>query len=293
MKFITLGLIFVLPLIAASSYNHHRIELEAGEIESISYPMKWTADVAQEHFFGTLEDRLNVASWKLSLRRIYDFGTTPMGAWLFLLGLISPMVWGAKEKSLFTLAWAGGLCLYLLLVFKIIASTHDYYSLPFLPLLALFISGGVLFLLKGLPVTFRPWVGGGILVAVALSAGWSLNRSFYFDHDEEFLGAGAVLQEATEPEELVLALTQGRTTGYTDPRILYYGKRRGWSLKYDGLKQAYLDEYISQGLDRVALLVTKDFSHNPEDYSLLKRFPSQVFEVGQAVVIVYSITSND
>ena len=128
----TLAGVFVLPLALAWWFNDYRVVSEAHEVESVAYPHKWSHERLSAHFFGTLEHRLDPGNWKHLFKRVLFYGVTPVGGFLALMGCFVPF---RKERQLgwiCLLSWLAGTVLYVLVVFVIISSEHDYYTLPLL-----------------------------------------------------------------------------------------------------------------------------------------------------------------
>lgn len=260
-----LALFFVLPLFAAVWFNEHRIVLERPFQESLLYPMKWTHESSAGRFFGTLAQRLDGESWALILRRFVILVATPAGVLLALLGACSRPRDGRCRGWWALQALSVGAVLYILVVFPMVASPHEYYCIPLLAPVAALAGWGLARIVERVasPAMRAVAIGGAFL---ALSAGsvYGLHRGPYlygdpyFSHDWQRLAAGAAIARHTRPEDLVVSVTLGRSTGWSDPRILYVADRCGWAIEHAGLTPAVLEDYRRAGARWVALLVTPE-----------------------------------
>jgi hypothetical protein len=99
-----------------------------------------------------------------------------------------------------------------------------------------------------------------------------------FAVDQQRFLAGESIGRHTQPGDLVLSLTKGRTTGWSDPRILYFAKRRGWASNFDQLDEKSLDLYRDHGAAYGAVLVTPLYwPLEEEDYGVLSIFPKKEY----------------
>ncbi len=277
---------FVVPLALGWWFNGWRIGLESGHAESLVYPMKWTAESLRARFFGSLAERFDGRTWEWLLRRSVILVFTVPGALLAAWGAVAAP---AAERELRPAAgylWALilGVAGYVLLVFPMVASDHDYYSLPFLFPAAWAAALGLEWLLRR-PFArgaVRAAVAGGVFVLLMAGSVYGIRRGPflygppYFTHDWQRIAAGKVIEEETGPDDLVLTVTLGRSTGWSDPRILYYAHRRGWAREGRYLKRADLDEYISAGATAAALLLAPDYAPVEKNFGVLAGYPFRV-----------------
>jgi hypothetical protein len=267
----------VLPLAAGLWFNAFRIGMESGFEESLLYPMKWTAESLNGRFFGDLAQRLDPSAWSGLVRRSAVLVATVPGALLALVGLAAG--WRGRDQTSYAvlLAWWAGAAAYLALVFPMVVSDHEYYSLPFLAPVAL--AAGVA--LAGFPGRTR--VRDAVTVAVAyvlLLAGTAYGlqrgpylRGPYFRHDTLRIAAARVMAEQLPAGDLVLSVAAGRSTGWSDPRILYMADRRGWSIEAKGLGSEELALYRRGGARWAAVVMTPEFSEGRAGLGPLAAWP--------------------
>lgn len=284
-NFAALGFVLVIPLTAALWFNAHRIALEAPFEDSLLYPMKWTAESSANRFFGSLAQRLDGESWMLIARRLVYLIGTPAGLLLAAAGLLWPT--RADGRARWALAaLAAGTALYTLLVFPMVAGGHEYYSLPFMaPVAAL--GGWTLARLAARPRWGLALTGAALALlawgaAVGLQRGPYLSGDGFFSVDWQRIRAGEMIREVTAPDDLVVSATLGRTTGWSDPRILYHARRRGWGIELPDLTAEALAGYRDAGARWVALLMTPAYPPSVENYGTLGALPATVFPLQHA-----------
>ncbi|HIE10192.1 MAG TPA: hypothetical protein EYP62_01090, partial [Kiritimatiellae bacterium] len=128
-----LGSMFVVPLVLGWWFNQWRLQLEAPYRESLAYPMKWTAESLRQRFFGTAAQRLDLGAWDRLIRRSVILVFTVPGALLALYGGGAALARReSRRAALVFWVLCGGVTLYTVVVFPMVASDHEYYSLPFL-----------------------------------------------------------------------------------------------------------------------------------------------------------------
>lgn len=147
------------------------------------------------------------------------WGLVPLG-----LGLIlSP---GKKEGWFFHL-WFLGIVVYVT-VFATGNVTHDYYQIPFVPIVSVFLAKGSDFLLWPGGQFVSRWITRSLFIVVLffmLSFSWKEVRAFYALQGGVDL-AGQAVDELVPPNALVL-------TGDTnDATLLYNTNRYGWTGGY-------------------------------------------------------------
>ncbi len=252
---LTLGAVFVLPFTVAWWFNDYRVATEAGFMESLLYPMKWTPELNQQQFFGTVRERLDVSRWMIVLRRLWYDVLTPPGVVLALLSCVLLCWRSSWRMGIYIISWLAGLVIYTLLVFRIIAGTHDYYSLVYVPFAAVLMGVGIFEYSR---ISSRKILIWGVVALGCLftTAGVYRLETVYFKIDEQRLAAGQLIRQQTSDDALILSVTLGRSTGWSDPRILYYAKRRGWAIPFESLGSDELRLYLQGGADIAALLIT-------------------------------------
>lgn len=279
-RFVGMATVLVLPLAAAIWFNHHRIAQEAPFAESLVYPMKWTSESSAGRFFGTLADRLAIDGWKTIAKRMVWLVLTPFGVVLAVAGLVRSRAAAPLRSAPWV--WLTGAVIYGLVVFPMVAGGHEYYTIPLMAPAALLAALGAVRLVDVLQdrLAWRPVVATLMVLALTaagvragLQRGPYLEGLPYFSVDWQRVKAGEAIREHTAPGELVLAATHGRSTGWSDPRILYHAQRRGWAMELRYLDDARLSVYREAGARWLAVLVTPEAETQEHDLGPLAGRP--------------------
>lgn len=269
----------ILPILGALWFNHQRIAMESGFTESLIYPMKWTSESLNARFFGTLQQRLNPLYLKHAAKRIFWISATPVG---LLLSAFAPFV--ARSILTYRAKWTVfalciGVLLYIETVFPMFARAHDYYQLPVLAPVAV-LSGVTLSWIRGLRFG-RTLVVVALLCLIAVSA-WGYFRigpyvagGRYGAIDWQRVKAGEAIRSFTSTNDIVLSVTYGRSTGWSDPRILTVANRVGWAIQARDLDDKNLAMFIKEGATVAAVLVTPEEESREEELAPFAAYPRQ------------------
>jgi len=280
-NFLYIGSLFIVPLIAAVVFSGYRIALEANETDSLVYCMKWTPELCRHFFFGHLSQRFDSGRWYVVLRRLYYWVFTPGGIFLASLSVFLPLFRRDMKKYACLGAWCLGVMIYALLLFPIFSSSNDYYSLPLLMPTAVCLTPAMLYIVgeRKAPsiASVNYWNFFARIVAVYLlviiGSISILQKTKRFDVDWQRIKCGEAIRENTDSEDLVLSVTLGRSTGWSDPRILYYAKRKGWAIEFNDLTQQALDLYMENGMGIIALFVGAGYDFSEEANGVLNALP--------------------
>ena len=143
--------------------------------------------------------------------------------------------------------WVGGASFYLLVVAKGNA-VHDYYQLPLLLPLGLWVGAAIAWAIRR-GRTRRARVGGRILVVAFLVL--SLLRIHHFLRLEiasRYLSdLGGIVQQIVPPKDLVVVVDDG------DPTIFYHIDRKGWHASVETLTEDWIE---ARRLEGAAYLVS-------------------------------------
>ena len=288
-----LGSMFAVPLALGWWFNLWRISLEAGHQESLVYPMKWTAESLRQRFFGTVAQRLEPSAWSLLVRRSVILVWTVPGALLALFGgAVGLTRRESRRASIAFWVLCGGVALYTLLVFPMVASDHEYYSLPYLLPAAFGCGLGLDRLLAARVVAARRaravLVTAIVYLLLAVGSAYGMRRGPflygppYFSHDWQRIAAGELIEKETGQDDLVLTVTLGRSTGWSDPRILYYAHRRGWARDGRYLTEKDVELYVAHGATVAALLLAPGYEPTAANFGALAGRPHRILPLHDA-----------
>ncbi len=256
---VVLAALFVIPLALGMWFNDYRIRMEAPYEESLVYPLKWTNESVKALFFGTLEQRFDTGSWMWLFKRSLILVFTLPGAVLAAIGMFAAGDGWRDRRRWLLWSLAFGLLAYTLLVFPKVSSDHEYYSIPFMILVAIAAAVAMERLSRfraGLIVVVLAWV---LLIAgsyYGIQRGPFLRGSPYFTQDAQRIETARMIRENTPADALVVSVTVGRSTGWSDPRILWLANRRGWSIEGHALSSDALQQFREAGGAIAAVLMT-------------------------------------
>lgn len=280
LDFLLLGLLYVLPLAAGLWFEAHRVSTEANKVSGLLYEVLHSAAHARKWYFGGVAERLDSARWGVLLRRVYWLVLTPFGVFAATWAALTTFDRARWKGWACFAAWCAGAAAYVMLIFPMAASPHDYYVLPLVApaavLLGLFLdslarSGETAW--RGVP---RCALALGVLV---LMSARSLQAHGYFTRDWQKILAGRIVAQETSPDDLIVCSAVGRSTARVDPRTLYFCDRIGWANTFDQLTEENLATYASAGARYAVVIVTPDFRAEAWDDQPVSRFPSRVLPV--------------
>ncbi|MBN2564022.1 MAG: glycosyltransferase family 39 protein [Phycisphaerae bacterium] len=280
-----LGAMFLLPLAAACGFNEYRIFTEGQAPESAVKIQKWTHASSLNWFFGR-DGRMDPALWKMAVGRWFFSVFTPAGALAAVLALL--ISWRRERMAglLTVLAWWFGMLTFTLLVFPLVASPHNYYSLPYVApaavTIALFLErlaradrGG--FNVLSLVRTGLYLAAIGIGVIQGMQKGPFLMEGGCFWRDWQYLEAGRVIRENTAPGDVILVTAKGRRTGGTNPVLLHAAKRRGFMTYFDDLTPERFNLYRGADARWGALLITPAHQATTANMTVFASYPYTMF----------------
>ena len=192
----------------------------------------------RRHYFGTLGERVSLASWTPVVTDLLHLTSTPVMAVFAVLGALWWVCRGrGRTAAVFTGLLVG--CGVTLLVFFDRYPPHNYYQLPFVFPLAFFAAQGLQALrvrARAARHSSRPrrWLFAGALPVVVLAAAffsWSGFRALAGSNRavELIRSRGAWIREHTRPDDYVVYLFEGSADDW-NPAYLYFARRNGYNL---------------------------------------------------------------
>ena len=188
---------------------------------------------------------------------------------LVCFGLISPKT---KKETLFYFSWLASLAIFLF----IIATgnvTHDYYQLPFVPILSIFAALGIEHLLKIGQKTWQKIFNSLLALALftmMLAMGWYQAKELFNVNNWPIVEAGLKADQILPKDALVIAPYNN------DPAFLYQTNRWGWTNQVYDLDQA------KQQYQKPLYLV----SVSKDDYTnTIKNQYTTIFETNNFIIV--------
>lgn len=255
----------VAPLLGLIGMHLLRTHYDSVMAKSAVFADPYSGAYVMDWFFGSVRDRLDPAKWKVFLDHVLWRVATPFGLVAALLALVPA---GRPDRAARALlwTWSAGCAAFVLVLFPILASPHDYYALPLLAPAA----GWIALFLDEIAQPAARGAGtlrlGVCLLLLAAGATAGLERSGYFLVDRQQIEAARLVREHTRPGALLAVAIEGRTTGRTDPRFLYWADRKGFAARLDEIDAKRWAAYRDAGVTALAVLTPPD--HPPVLQSL-------------------------
>ncbi len=173
-------------------------------------------------------------------------GDLILGYWgLIPLGLGFLVLPSKKEGWLFRF-WIIGAILYLVVVARGNVQ-HDYYQILLLPIIAVYVGKGLVFLLQN--KVFSRFISLQLFAVsflMMLAFSWYTIRTYYWINRQEIVDAGKVADQMLPKDAKVIASYNGDTT------FLYQINRQGWPIGFD------IDKKIAMGATHYVTISPKD-----------------------------------
>jgi 4-amino-4-deoxy-L-arabinose transferase-like glycosyltransferase len=177
------------------------------------------------HFFGAGGFQIMSAGWYWGIVRQTAFSSLSLV--LFALATIGAIVAPRGKYTRLFHWWLAAMLLFIFLVGY--GNRHQWYQLPLVPIAAVFAGCACAWIARtGIP---RPLLMFGALLLVgsfALSS-YFCAQPLYRPAAASLRDLGFELEEATTPNSLIIAATDG------DPTVFYYAHRKGWHFLGDGV----------------------------------------------------------
>lgn len=214
-------------------------------------------------YFGPLEQRMDPTNWlTIKDRLLYEILGISGGAFA-LVGLIF------SRKRLFLMLWLLGGVVYVLIFFNLNV-IHNYYQLPFVPILSIFIAIGIYESLA--QVRSKNQLIIILLTIVFIGESMLYAHKNYFKPQPLREAIGRVIQKETEENDLVLINHKHLDSKF--PNYLYESRRNGWQIPDWGLNASLIYRLMEEGCDYVALV--RNVPVEGELHNALQAYPMRV-----------------
>lgn len=197
-------------------------------------------------YYGTWQQRTDPENWLLLIRRLQNEAAGWITSGLAILGVFFSL---RIKKNATLLLWLLGVVVYLVIFFNLNV-IHNYYQIPFVPLIAIFASVGIQ---RGLAFASRS--DKRLTIAIILMAITGENLLFaeqnYYGKPDGLYSVGHVINQETPPNSLVLVSSGGLTVHC--PIILYAADRTGWSVPAQDLSAKIALKLYQEGCRYIIL----------------------------------------
>ncbi len=188
----------------------------------------------------------------------------------FFLATLGVFLKPKQGQTWFFHWWLLGLSLYVLILARGNVE-HDYYQIPLVPILAVFMARSVDFLIFASGRWLTAWItipATLALIALTFAFGWYQVRGFYQINHGEIMKAGDVAREILPKEARVIAPFERNTA------FLYQLDRPGWSSVYLSVTELIklgATHYVSVALDDQTKQVMEKYKiiHQTHDFVIV------------------------
>lgn len=239
--FLPRSLLFVIPVIALywwNSYSRTTNELIPDWYFIPSFN-KFTD--MWYWYFGTWEQRTNSANWITILERLRFEILGLSGIALLIVGL----VFTKKNRAYWwSLSWLIGTILYVCIFFNLNVH-HNYYQMPFIASLAIFVAMGVQRLIDFLPKKAIKMTVAIVLPAIFVVESMRYAETNYYTTEPMFDKIALEIKKHSKPDDLVIVSFGGLTPQC--PLILQPANRYGWSIPGTNLNTFLIRNLVKEG----------------------------------------------
>ncbi len=174
-------------------------------------------------YFGKFEHRFIARSWGTLLSRfLNDVMGGSIGCLLFFLGIAISFY---RKVNLIFCLWLLGVLIYFFVFFNLNV-IHNYYQIPFLPIVSFFMAVAIVGIISKIN-SFSQFLMPIILLGLAFQS-IAFSKQEFFKIDDEQHIIGNYINKNTKSDELVLVSVDGLSVHC--PNILYRARRNGWSV---------------------------------------------------------------
>lgn len=233
------SILFILPVVIFAWWIVKSKQINAMAPDWHFIPSYRKFDDNTKWYFGLFEHRFILRSWQTLFERLMtDMSGGFLGATLFLVGFFAAF----KKKYTLLWLWFIGVVLYLLLFFNLNV-IHNYYQIPFVPLLAIFMAIGIEFITSFFQLKNKYFSVQNFLLAILVISSIMYAESNFFKHEIIYENIAQCIEDNTNEDDLLIVSCGGLSVHC--PIILHRAKRNGWSIPV-----AVINENIANGLKK-------------------------------------------
>lgn len=258
---------FVVPVILFALWQNHVFTVNdaAPDWDFIPGYRKFVHNAGW--YYGSFEQRLIPENWFILKDRLLFEVAGIIGAILFFIGVFF------VRKRLFITFWILGTLLYSLVFFNLNV-IHNYYQLPFVPMMAV-VAGHALACIHEMK-RWTPWLALGVLTLVISENIWYTEENYYIIQPERE-EIGEVISKHTQPDDLIVINYHNFDSKC--PNFLYAARRNGWMIPSWGLSADVLYKLMLEGADYVAIVRPNEIEG--EIKQALGFYPRKVIELNE------------
>lgn len=238
-------LIFSIPISFFLFWQHHveTVNGAAPNWEYIPGYRKFTFNTGSGWYFGTIGQRLDITNWMTIGNRLFTEITGTLGVLLVFLGLFLGKI------NRFLWLWLLATVVYVFIFFNL-NLVHNYYQIPFIAVLCVFMAIGADEGRKWLGLINPLW----FMVPIVLFAleSHSYAGMYYFQVRPMRVAIGEAINKSTKPEDLII-INHGKMDSKC-PLFLYEARRNGWQVLTWKLDAALIFKLVGEGANYAAFI---------------------------------------
>lgn len=237
--------LFAIPIVLLFLWNKYSFEVNSKIPDWDQIPNFNKFNDMWYWYFGNMDQRLTWSKWMTIFSRIFNEITGYTGLLLLGVGILI----GKKEKAyLWSLTFLLSTLIYLAIFFNL-NEIHNYYQIPFIAPLAVFIAVGIQKIHDWLP----KWYLAPLLLIAFAYEQINYAESNYFKKNDAFDLVSQLIRVHSEKDDLIIVAYGGLTPQC--PLVLNPAQRKGWSIPASELTPElsyYL--YKNGGADKIAIV---------------------------------------
>ena len=178
------------------------------------------------HFFGAGGFQIMNPAWYWQIVRQTAFSSLTLT--LFALAVFGAVIAPREKYTRLFHWWLAAMLLFV--VFVGYGNRHQWYQLPLVPIAAVFAGCACIWFASRTALPRPLLILGAWLLIISFGvSSYFCSQPFYRPASAALRDLGLELNEATTPNGLIIAATDG------DPTIFYYAHRKGWHFLGDGV----------------------------------------------------------
>lgn len=274
--------ITLLALVLFLLWQHHVFQTNNAAPDWYYVPgyRKFTHNVGW--YYGDFSQRLSLTNWQIIGERFSLEITGLIGLLFLFIGIIK-----LNKTHLFFGFWLIGCILYLL-VFYNLNRVHNYYQIPFTPILAIIMAIGIFSFSNLLSNSLKFIFIFSIMLSIA-TENILYSENHYYKVEQLHVEIGNMVRKNTLPNDLVIINVEDFDSKC--PNFHYAAKRNGWVIPEWGLSCEVLNNLINEGASY--FISVRKVGFNPKMKNCLNQYNQKVWGLQDGYkAFIYKIKSN-
>ncbi len=246
----------VIPLIVMLVWQRHANFVNELYFHRDAYPFShlYSSVIVKLHpfnywYFGHLQQRLDIQNYIVVMKYIFELLLSIIGTLFFAIGFF---ILAKRKTGGFLFTWLLSVCVTVMIFFNLFI-VHNYYSLPWAPILAMFCGVGMNSFVDMFRKRkyFSPWVTALPLVCF-LVASLYLSKILLFYKINDLVEVGEFIDHHIEKNAMIAT-----SLPYDDrwePSLMYYADRHGFNVGHKEIRKEMIAYLRQEKIKYVALV---------------------------------------